>query len=708
MQDKEYPFLDSDVSGMFDDLLSINLITLPEMKRPDESRNTDDPNYSCVAISDEKSRVPTSNEEVNVTSITFTSEDLLLGSTPHNRPLFVTGYANEQKVNRILIDGGSTVNILPLKTLKELGIPVDELSNSRLMIQGFNQGGQRALESLNLEIVIDDMSSRASLYVIDAKTTYNEQSPAIQHETLKGLTLPVVHLDTKKASFPPLKRSNLLSKESEAEQDTTPESRTKDGFDPIAHKLLAKAGYDLKEFAVLNVPSRQSTSDMIHGLNRTQKMLKEKGYAVENLKFGLGYSSPAPIRININRASSQYIIVEDESSQITEEEEDAEDTPTELEEGVKATVDDVKEINFGTSEDSRPIYVSALLNPDEEKAYIELLREYQDIFVWTYKEMPGLDPKVAVHHLAVKKGVRPVKQAQRRDLNNACPKDDFPLPIIELLIDATAGHEILSFMDGSSGYNQIRLVPEDEELTAFRTPKGIYCYKIMPFGLKNVGATYQRAMQSIFDDMLHKNIECYVDDLVVKLKKRSNHLEDLRQVFYQLRRYQLKINPLKCAFGVTSEKFLGFVVRHRGIEIDQAKIDAILRMSESRDIHELKSLQGRLAYLRRFISNLTGRCQPFSRLMKKNVPFQWDEACSNAFNSIKSYLMKAPVLTAPIHGKPLLLYIAAQERSVGVLLAQENNEGKEVALYYLSRMMTPNELNYSLIEKLCLAFIFAI
>ncbi|KAL0296832.1 UNVERIFIED_CONTAM: Transposon Tf2-12 polyprotein [Sesamum radiatum] len=184
--------------------------------------------------------------------------------------------------------------------------------------------------------------------------------------------------------------------------------------------------------------------------------------------------------------------------------------------------------------------------------------------------MPGLDPKVAVHHLSVKKGARPVKQGQRRfrlelipliegevnklievgfirevkypmwifsivpvrkkngqirvcvdfrDLNNACLKDDFPLPIVELMIDATTGHEALSFMDGSSWYNQIRLAPADEELTAFRTSKGIYCYKVMPFGLKNAGATYQKAMQKIFDDMLHKNVECYVDDLVVKSKK---------------------------------------------------------------------------------------------------------------------------------------------------------------------------------------------
>jgi len=140
---------------------------------------------------------------------------------------------------------------------------------------------------------------------------------------------------------------------------------------------------------------------------------------------------------------------------------------------------------------------------------------------------------------------------------------------------------------------------------AFRTPKGIYCYKVMPFGLKNTSATYQGAMK-IFDDMLRQHVECYVDDLVVKSKEKENHLQDLRLVFEWLRRFQLKMNPLKCTFSVSSGKFLRFIVRHQGIEIDQSKIEAILKMPEPRNIHELKSLQGKLAYIRRFISNLTG------------------------------------------------------------------------------------------------------
>ena len=190
--------------------------------------------------------------------------------------------------------------------------------------------------------------------------------------------------------------------------------------------------------------------------------------------------------------------------------------------------------------------------------------------------------------------------------------------------------------------------PEDEENTAFRTPLGTFCYTVMPFGLKNAGATYQRAMTVIFHDLLHHMVECYVDDLVIKTKEREDHLHDLRVIFYRLREHQLKMNPLKCAFGVTSGKFLGFIVRYRGIEIDPDKIKAISELPPPKNLRELRGLQGRLAYIRRFISNLTGRCHLFLRLIKKGTPFVWDRACQDALESIRGYLTNPPVLMAPI------------------------------------------------------------
>lgn len=122
-----------------------------------------------------------------------------------------------------------------------------------------------------------------------------------------------------------------------------------------------------------------------------------------------------------------------------------------------------------------------------------------------------------------------------RDLNKASPKDDFPLLHLDILVDNTAGHEMFSFMDGFSGYNQIKIAPEDQDKTAFITPWGVYCYQVMPFGLKNAGATYQKAMVTVFHDMMHKEMEVYVDDMIVKSRAQEDHLVNLRKVFDRLR-----------------------------------------------------------------------------------------------------------------------------------------------------------------------------
>ena len=158
-----------------------------------------------------------------------------------------------------------------------------------------------------------------------------------------------------------------------------------------------------------------------------------------------------------------------------------------------------------------------------------------------------------------------------QNLNKACPKDEFPLPNMDMLIDSAAGHAIFSFMDGFSGYNQIRMSPKDAAKIAFRTPIGNFYYTVMPFGLKNVGATYQRAMTVIFHDIMHKEIEDYVDDIVVKSKARENHFFDLRRVFERCCLYKLRMNLLKYAFGVPTGKFLGFLVHQRGIDVDPRK-----------------------------------------------------------------------------------------------------------------------------------------
>ena len=158
-----------------------------------------------------------------------------------------------------------------------------------------------------------------------------------------------------------------------------------------------------------------------------------------------------------------------------------------------------------------------------------------------------------------------------RDLSAATPKNMYVMPIADMLVDSTANNELLSFMDGFYGYNQILTVVDGISKTAFRCPSslGTFEWLVMPFGLKNASATYQRDMNAIFHDMLGHHMEIYIDVIVVKSKKATKHVNHLRKSFEKMRLHQLKLNPLKCAFGVQAGNFLGFLVHQRGVEVDQ-------------------------------------------------------------------------------------------------------------------------------------------
>ena len=194
------------------------------------------------------------------------------------------------------------------------------------------------------------------------------------------------------------------------------------------------------------------------------------------------------------------------------------------------------------------------------------------------------------------------------DLNKACPKDSYPLPRIDQLVDSTAGHRLLNFMDAFSGYNQIKMDKEDQEKTSSITSQGLFCYKVMSFGLKNAGATYQRLVNHMFRPQIGRNVEVYVDDMLVKSLGEERHLDDLQETFDTLKRHQMKLNPNKCAFGVSSGKFLVLMVSQRGIEANPDKIQAILDVEPPKNIKEVQSLTGRVATLNRFVSKDTDKC----------------------------------------------------------------------------------------------------
>jgi len=246
-------------------------------------------------------------------------------------------------------------------------------------------------------------------------------------------------------------------------------------------------------------------------------------------------------------------------------------------------------------------------------------------------------------------------------------------------------------MDGYSGYNQIKVAKEDEEKTSFTTPWGTYCYVVMPFGLKNAGATYQRAMMAIFHDMMHVHMEVYVDDVLVKSRTRQGHADVLRLVLQRAKEHQLKMNPKKCVFGVSSGKLLGFIVSKRGIEIDPNKAKAIAEMPPPKNVRELRGLIGRLQFIRRFISQHSQKCKPFYDLLKGGARFEWNAKCQRAYDDLKQYLLSPPVLVPPVPGRPLLLYVSATDEGAGAVLAQNDEENKERAVYYLSKLFNDVE-----------------
>ena len=416
-------------------------------------------------------------------------------------------------------------------------------------------------------------------------------------------------------------------------------------------------------------------------------------------------------------------------------------------------------VDLGIGSGKREVKIGTGITAPIREELIILLKDYQDIFAWSYQDMPGLSSDIVQHRLPLNPECSPVKQKLRRmkpetslkikeevkkqfdagflavarypewvanivpvpkkdgkvrmcvdyrDLNRASPKDNFPLPHIDILVDNTANFALFSFMDGFSGYNQIKMAPEDMEKTTFVTLWGTFCYKVMSFGLKNAGATYQRAMVALFHDMMHQEIEVYVDDIIAKSKSEEEHLVNLRKLFERLKKYQLRLNPAKCTFGVKSGKLLGFVVSQKGIEVDPEKVKAILEMPEPRTERQVRGFLGRLNYIARFISQLTAICEPLFKLLRKNQTDRWNEDCQEAFGRIKKCLMNPPVLMPPVPGRPLILYMTILDESMGCMLGQHDESGKkERAVYYLSKKFTTCEMNYSLLERTCCALVWA-
>ena len=400
-------------------------------------------------------------------------------------------------------------------------------------------------------------------------------------------------------------------------------------------------------------------------------------------------------------------------------------------------------------------YIGSKLAKDLKSLLTQFLRQNRDVFAWKQVDMGGIDPTVITHRLNTNPSFKPVKQKCRSfaperqkvineevgkllqagairevgypewlanvvlvkkangkwrlcidftDINKACLKDSFPLPRIDLIVDATAGHELLSFMDAFSGYNQISMDPGDQEKTSFVTAQGTYCYRVMPFGLKNAGATYQRLVNRMFQKQIGATMEVYIDDMLVKSTTTGLHIAHLSEAFQILRNYNMKLNPTKCAFGVSAGKFMGFIVNHRGIEANPDKIKAVLDMPSPSGIKEVQRLTGMIAALSQFVSRASDKFQPFFQDMKK--AFQWDAKCEEAFTTLKTYPSSPPILVSLVEGELLTLYLAVSDFITSAVLVRDK-ERVQHPFYYCRRALGGAEERYPRMEKLILALVTA-
>ena len=222
----------------------------------------------------------------------------------------------------------------------------------------------------------------------------------------------------------------------------------------------------------------------------------------------------------------------------------------------------------------------------------------------------------------------------------------------------------------------------------------------MPFGLKNASATYQRLMNKMFAPHIGRNVQVYVDDMLVKTRQEEDHLKDLKETFDTLRSYNMKLNPGKCAFEVTVGKFLGFMVSQRGIEANPDKIRAIMEMKPPKNVKEVQSLNGKVVALNRFVSRATDKCLPFFRTLKKS--FEWTNECQQAFKELKAYLSAPPLLSPSQPGEELFLYLAVSPTAVSVALIRKE-EKVQKPVYYASRALRGAEERYPPMEKLAFA-----
>uniref|UniRef100_A0A2N9HA43 Integrase catalytic domain-containing protein n=1 Tax=Fagus sylvatica TaxID=28930 RepID=A0A2N9HA43_FAGSY len=503
-------------------------------------------------------------------AITFTDEDMEVQYPDHRRPLYLSATINEVQVRRALVDNGSCINLIPLSTIQAAEIPQKKIQGAPMEIKGFGGVGEYTKGHVQLVLKVGPIVAFTRFHVVDSVVPYHillgrpwlhkhQLIPSTYHQCVKGrLNGKPIRIAANSAPF-------------DQSESHFVEAALYDEITPAGEASLAKPiGIPLPKWEEIRDAPGTDLRDLL------EQKKKRKAEA------STSKSQPQCVRVRLPDGRTVYRF-----KYVPESADAAE--PVAADPKISAK-EELEVINLSSDPNvHRPVSISASLSAEERMHLVELLKEYQDVFAWQYDEMPGIDPKLVAHSLNVEPGTRPVVQPMRTFH-----------PEVEAQIHSRSQEATFSW---------------DAEKTAFRTPIGNFYYTVMPFGLKNAGAT-------------------------------GDHFGILKKVFERCRLYKLKMNPLKCAFGVSAGKFLGFLVHQRGIDVDPARASAIATMKPPTTHKELKSFLGKLSYIRRFIPGLAAVTSTFAPLLKKGVPFHWSTECQEAFEKLSQYEIIAETPTA--------------------------------------------------------------
>ncbi|XP_052623609.1 uncharacterized protein LOC128128892, partial [Lactuca sativa] len=416
--------------------------------------------------------------------------------------------------------------------------------------------------------------------------------------------------------------------------------------------------------------------------------------------------------------------------------------PPELE--LKVLPQHLKYAYLGKNE-TLPVIISTHLTEFEEEQLLKVLKEHKEAMGWTIADIKGLSPSTCMHKILMEDECKPSRDAQRRlnppmmevktgitvvennkgmmvptrvqngwrvcidyrKLNASTRKDHFPLPFIDQMLERLAGKSHYCCLDGYSGFHQIPVAPEDQEKTTFTCPFGTFAYRRMPFGLCNAPATFQRCMVSIFSEYVENIIEVFMDDFTVYGNSFQECLTNLTKILKRCIETNLVLNFEKCHFMVSQGLILGHIVSKKGIEVDKAKIDVIQSLPYPTCVREVRSFLGHAGFYRRFIKDFSKITRPMCQLLQKEVDFEFNEACKEAFDKLKELLTSAPIMQAPNWDLPFEIMCDASNYAIGAVLGQKNGRASHV-IYYASRTLDNAQSNYSTTEKELLAIVFAL